>query len=821
MLNLLKHLSFLGVVSVSGMAVYAQDRLAPAYPLITHDPYFSIWSSTEHPAEDYTRHWTGTPHSLEGIIRVDGEPFRFLGKAATTYSDVLPAADQSSYPVKYTLSSPKGQWQAANYDDAGWKDGQGAFGDKKDQQITFWNGPELWVRRHFDLENADDVPLFLKLYHDDNVEVFLNGMPVYKHEGWTDTYAYHEIPEDVRKSIRKKGNVLAIHVKNTAGGAWLDFGLSEAHAPARRDVPLAELTDLRFGATQTSYAFRCGAVDLSLVFTSPLLMDDLDLLSRPVSYLSTTVKSNDGKPHNVQVWFGVSSDLAVNTASQQVKADMYEADGYTAMKVGTVEQPVLGKKGDGIRIDWGYLHVAAPRDPAVFQYLDSGTADMPTFEGKGNADKTRGGTSLLLNTVWDAGAVDREARSNVLLLAYDDLYSVQYFGQNLRPWWNRDGRSNIEQQISMALAQQQTVLSKSTAFDRAMFEDASRTGGPSYANLCVMAYRQSISAHKLVQAPNGDLLFLSKENYSNGSINTVDITYPSAPLYLLYNPELLKGMMNGIFYYSSSGKWKKPFPAHDLGTYPIANGQTYGEDMPVEEAGNMIILTAAIAEAEGNARYAERHWKELSTWAGYLLKEGFDPGNQLCTDDFAGHLARNANLSVKAIVALGAYGKLAERLGKDDIASRYLDSAASMAVQWTKLADDGDHFALTFDGKGTWSQKYNMVWDDLLGLGLFPAAVKQKEIAYYLTKQHRYGLPLDSRRDYTKSDWVLWTAAMASRPEDFRALVDPIHTYALETPNRVPLSDWHDTHTGERQNFTARSVVGGYFMKSLAAKFGK
>ncbi|MCC8152809.1 MAG: DUF4965 domain-containing protein [Tannerellaceae bacterium] len=347
-----------------------------------------------------------------------------------------------------------------------------------------------------------------------------------------------------------------------------------------------------------------------------------------------------------------------------------------------------------------------------------------------------------------------------------------------------------------------------------------KAGGRKYAELCAIAYRQAITAHKLVTDKEGNLLFFSKENYSNGSIGTVDITYPSAPLFLIYNPELLKGMMNPIFYYSESGKWNKPFPAHDVGTYPLANGQTYEGDMPVEESGNMLVLATAIAVLEGNADYASQHWEVLTTWADYLAAEGLDPENQLCTDDFAGHFAHNANLSIKAIMGVAGYGKLAQMLGKEQEATRYTEKAQEMAAEWIKMADDGDHYRLTFDQPGTWSQKYNLIWDRLLGLNIFPAYVASKEMAFYLTKQNKYGLPLDNRMDYTKSDWILWTACLTGNDADFNALMQPVWLYANETNSRVPLSDWHYTSTGSQRGFQARSVVGGYYMRVLEKKLG-
>ena len=808
-----KHLFFIFLWAASANA---QVSKAPSYPLITHDPYFSIWSNTDKLTESITRHWTGTEQSLMGIIMVDGKPYRFLGNTEPVYKAIT-----KNKTFTYTENAPSGNWQVKDYPVDNWKTGNAPFGNKYQNPGTAWNTKELWARSTFDISNEDKESLFLKINHDDNIEVFINGIQVFKKSGFTNQeYIYIALNNEAKNAIQKGKNTMAIHITNTRGAQWLDAELV-SKSPEMKPIGIAQQQSVNIAATQTTYQFKAGAVDLKVTFTSPLLLDNLELISRPVSYVTLDVSANDGKSHEAEVFFSASSNVAVNTKTQEVKSEKLKSANLAILKAGTVEQPILGKKGDNIRIDWGYLYVATALSNAVQQHLAASQSVEKIMANQSNSPSTLTGNSVSLNTKISFGKLDKTVKSQYLMLGYDDIESVQYFGKNLKPYWNRNGKQTINNQLQLAADQYEEIIKKCIAFDKKVYDDALNAGGKKYAELCVLGYRQAISAHKLVESPEGELLFMSKENFSNGSIYTVDVTYPSAPLFLTYNPELAKGLLNGIFYYSESGKWPKPFPAHDLGTYPLANGQTYGEDMPVEESGNMVILAAAVAQVEGNANYAKKHWKSLGIWADYLSKEGFDPGNQLCTDDFAGHLARNSNLSVKAIVALGCYGKLAGQLGENATAEKYTNMAKDMALKWMGMAKDGDHYALTFDKKGTWSQKYNLVWDKLLNLNLFPAEVYQTEVKYYLTKQNNYGLPLDSRKTYTKSDWILWTAVLANNNQDFQAFIDPVYKYAMETSSRVPLSDWHETITGKQVGFQARSVVGGYFIKVLEQKLKK
>jgi len=802
---------------------FAQEPRSPAVPLITIDPYTSVWSFADKLNAEPTRHWTGKPHRLTGKIRVDGKTMDFMGAPVPNRKEIAPTGQRKAYEVKYTLTNPGSDWMKPNFAASGWKTGPGGFGGSTDGALrTQWNSNDLWVRREVELADLNFNKLLLLLKHDDNVEVYINGIAAFNCQCWTDEYQPHELSKEIRSSLKKGKNLIAIHVANTAGGQHLDFGLVDELKPTT-PLALATQQSVEVMATQSIYQFTCGPVDLKATFTSPLLMTQLDVLSRPASYLTFDVRSNDGKTHDVQLYFDASAELAVNEPHQEVTWKRPTIESLNVMRAGTRSQKKLATKGDNVRIDWGYVYVTAPQAAGTTTVMATATKAQEAFAQTGTLPKTddpdqagdTGAQPTVLAVNYALGKVGNVPVSRHVTVAYDDIHSVEYFGTPLRAWWRRDASATPEKMLAAAEKDYARLMKECTEFDQQLYNQAKKAGGEEYAQLCELAYRQAIAAHKLVAAPDGSPLFFSKENFSNGSIGTVDVTYPSAPLFLLYNPTLLKGMMDPIFYYTESGKWTKPFAAHDVGTYPQANGQTYGEDMPVEESGNMLILATAIAEVEGKADYAKKHWKALTTWAEYLKQAGLDPENQLCTDDFAGHLAHNANLSIKAILGLAGYGKLAGMLGDAATAQAYTQLSKEMAGKWMQMAADGDHYSLTFDKKGTWSQKYNLVWDQMLHLNVFPTEIAKKEINYYLTKQNQFGLPLDSRKSYTKSDWIMWTATLSDTPQNFERIVHPVYTFVNESPSRVPLSDWHETTDGKQVGFQARSVVGGYFIKVL------
>jgi len=655
---------------------------APATPLVAHDPYFSIWSGADRLTDGPTRHWTGAVHSLNGILRVDGKNYRYLGDA-------------------------------------------------------------------------------------------------------------------------------------------------------NRRIPALEETGRRITPTRTIVNLQSPKIELTITFLTPAFPDDLKVMARPVTYVTWDVKSRDGSAHDVALYLDADGAIATNRPDEPVVWSRAETGDLHLLKVGTSKQPMLEKFGDDLRIDWGYFYMAVPQAEGTAELAAGNGTYRNSFVSTGhvpNEDdldqprmpQSRYPAPPLLSMALPLGLVGATPVSRHALLAYDDQYSVEYMQQKLLPYWRKDF-SSFSAMLQAAERDYRPLMKRSKRYDSELEHDLSQAGGPEYAAIATLAFRQAIAAHKLVEDANGVPFFMPKENFSNGSISTVDVIYPSAPMFLFLNPKLVEAQMEPIMRYAQTTRWKFPFAPHDLGVYPLANGQLYGggeisedDQMPVEESGDMILMVAAMEHAEQNTDFAARYWPLLTKWASYLLAKGFDPENQLSTDDFAGHLAHNTNLSIKAIEALAAYSQLAEKLGDHQAAAQYEAAAKSMAAKWGPLAADGDHYRLAFDKSGTWSQKYNLVWDKILDLHMFPAEIAQQETAFYKSHMNRFGLPLDNRATYTKLDWTVWSATLARNPADFQAIVHPIFQFLNQTTDRVPMNDWYDTVSAREVGFQARSVVGGVYIKLLA-----
>jgi len=654
---------------------------APATPLVVHDPYFSIWSDADRLTDGPTKHWTGVPQPIYGIVRIDGHNYRYLG-------------------------------------------------------------------------DEDD------------------------------------------------------------------------------EIPALEETGREITPTRTMVTLQSAQVELKLCFFTPAFPGDLGVMSRPVTYLSWQVKSRDGANHEVTLYLDVDGAIATNHRDEPVVWSRARIAGMHLLRVGSQAQPMLKQWGDNLRINWGYFYLGVPdgQGPATLVAGNAddrdhfiSTGDLPDEDdlGQPRMPQSRYPAPPLLNLEMRLGQVGTAPVSRHVLLAYNDIYSIEYMQQKLLPYWRKQFKTFADM-LKAAADDYPALQRRAEAFDTELTKDLVQEGGKEYADIAVLAFQQAIGAHKLVEDAAGVPFFMPKENFSNGSISTVDVLYPSSPMFLFLNPKLVEAQLEPVLRYAETSHWKFPFAPHDLGVYPLANGQLYGggevsevDQMPVEESGNMILMLAALTHAEQNADFARRYWPLITKWAQYLMEKGFDPENQLCTDDFAGHLAHNTNLSIKAIEALAAYGQMAEKLGDHKAAEQYESAAKSMAAKWVTMAADGDHYRLAFDKPGTWSQKYNLVWDRILDLHLFPDTVAEREVAFYKTRLNPYGLPLDNRATYTKLDWTIWSATLAGNSEDFQTIVHPVFEFLNKTPNRVPMTDWYDTITAKQVGFQARSVVGGVYIKML------
>lgn len=560
----------------------------------------------------------------------------------------------------------------------------------------------------------------------------------------------------------------------------------------------------------TEYIFKIKDVEFSVMFYTPLFLDDLHLLSSPCSYIEYKVQKTE-IDHDINIVITLNEDFCYDKTKKVVEYKASTIDNISYSVMGRKYQSPLSKTGDGVSADWGRIYVAG---------------GQCTVKSTDN------------NEICSTHKLDTHTYASCFnIIAFDDIYSIEYLGKKLKGLWTEKFK-NIKTVISFFFKNREEMYKKVLEWNNKISNDAERYG-KDFKLITTCAIRQVLAAHKLVRAENGKLLYFSKECFSNGCINTVDVSYPSIPLFLLYSPSLVEGMLNGICEFARLDLWKCfDFAPHDLGQYPVANGQVYAlseeynnkrkelykysnQDiynfefqMPVEESANMLIMSYAYTKFSKNISFILENFDLLSRWAEYLYDQGVELEHQLCTDDFAGASSKNVNLAIKSCIALRCYHEISKIL-KINTKNNYKNKAFENAKKLYELSGKNGYLNFAVDDDNTWSLKYNLVWDLVFNFKLFDECIFKNESLKYNSEMNKYGVPLDYRNVFTKTDWLIWSACLDKTGENIKTFSECLARFLKETPDRCCFTDCIMTDSGKKWGMEHRSVQGGLWMPLL------
>ncbi len=484
------------------------------------------------------------------------------------YASALPKGERSGH---YTFSQPSEGWEKEDFDDTVWDTGKLPFGTLGGYSInTVWDTPDIWIRRTIEIApDALEKTLLLNYSHDDILDVYVNGTQVVKTGFEWGLDKIIEIPDSVKKTIQNGKVLIAAHCMNKAGGAFVDFDIRADEVASQLSVDVQ--------ATRTCYQFACGPVKLTLTFTAPLLLNDLELLSRPINYISYDIHSLDEKPHDVTLYCDATPAWISDGGVLSRTIEISQQNNLWFVKMARNEPHLFEQNHK----NWGGF------------YLSADTAH--TSVEKYGASYIRMTKSLGKTTT----------ASGTIMVGYDDMYAVQYFGENIRPYWNRNGDKTMEQLFAVAYRDYPDVSKKCNAFDK-QFEKEQGS----------FTYRQMVAAYKIIADESGDLLFVSRKGVAE--------IVRSAPFFS-HNSRFLKAQLTPLLKYSASDNWEKEYAPSTLGDYPLLNGQISSTQTSVESTSRMLFLLSMITALDGNDDYAQVHWPLIQQWHCFLQQSKQNP----------------------------------------------------------------------------------------------------------------------------------------------------------------------------------------------------
>ncbi|KAL4241900.1 Glutaminase GtaA [Abortiporus biennis] len=596
---------------------------------------------------------------------------------------------------------------------------------------------------------------------------------------------------------------------------------------------LAVQKSLKFTSTQSTFVMTAGPVDLTVNFLSPVEPTDLIKQSFPFSYLSLSAASNDGGSHKVQVYTDISAEWITGNNSLTANWTTSTGDGVVTHQVQLANQCPFTEVSDHIQQGSAFystqsttgLTFQTGEDIVVRAQFINNSVLLNTQDSQFRAVSDKWPVFALAR---DLGAVSSSSPSSEVVFSVGHTRdpAVQYIIANgviqerSSLFWSHF--NSIDDAISSFLSDYPSALSRANAFDEKVSKDASAIS-PDYASIVALSIRQGFAATEITVSKdaegmfnNSDVMMFLKEISSDGNINTVDVIFPSWPLFLYTNPTLGKQLLLPIFEYQATGQYPNAWSVHDIGmNYPKALGHNDGKDkpMPLEECGNMLIMALSYTQRTNDTSLIKTYFNLLDQWAEILVTETLIPADQFSTDVFAGTLANQTNLAIKGIIGIKAMAVIAEIVGDQAKSSNYSSIATSYVQQWETLATSsgGEHLTLSYGNDTSWGLSYNLLGDKLLGTNLFPSSIYDMQTKWYSGVGNILGVALDTRHTYTSSAWEIWTAGIVSSTAVRDYFISAVKLHISDGLSSVPQGDWYDTVSGNTMPpFAARPVVGGH-----------
>ncbi|KAH7100410.1 DUF1793-domain-containing protein [Auriculariales sp. MPI-PUGE-AT-0066] len=644
----------------------------------------------------------------------------------------------------------------------------------------------------------------------------------------------HALPESwptlYQGAVRRLGWAGYVRVDATA---YRTMGLSNVDGQQ-----VAQQTAVKITASSSEFTLTVGSVELLYTFLSPVELGDLSKQSLPLSYFTVSARSTDGSRHTVEVYADISAEWVSGDAKNLAKWGFETgADGKSVShRIQRQDEQVFNEIND--HAEHGAMYFSTVMTPTLSYSQGEDVAQRTNFVTNGKLDGNADTEYRAIGDRWPVFAfadtlspVEGDGKwSNPIVFSLGHFRDpvIQYVAktgapQQLAPYWLTVYKTPVEA-ISFFLNDYKNAVLSAESLNNKITQDAAKGVQQLRCGLEVLASSSSSAMEFAVphkadgSLDSTDIMAFQKEISSSSNVNTVDVMFPFWPLVTYSNPKIGVALLEPLLRYAAMGVYPNHWAVHDIGrSYPNATGHNDGKDepMPIEETANMLILALSAAQKSKDNTQIKKYFTQLDGWAQYLVATTLLPAQQLSTDDFSDAIANHTNLAAKGIVGIAAMGEIAKLTGDAAKAEKYSAIAKDMVPRWRALATSRDrtHLRLTYNDDASSGLMYNLYADKLLGLNLFPDEVYNMQNAFYKTKVEQYGIVLDTRANYTKSDWELWIAAIADKDLQI-SLVDAVARYsALTTPPNqgTPFGDWYDIANGASKNFRARPVVGGHF----------